>query len=143
MPKKSNVKLPPSPAHQRIVDENGLPTIYFTRFLVDIMSGVGVVDANGDGISEALAKLALVVEQNKTDIQAVDTKVDTKTDANATLIADNTTAIGTNTQGITDNATAIGDNATAIGTNTTHIGNLSSLNTSNKSNLVSAINEKT
>ena len=104
------MKLPPSPANIRIVDENGLPTLYFNRFLIDLMIGLSTVDGNGDSIVDVLHDLSLKVEQNTTDIATNSTEVaknTTEITANTTAIASNATDIATNTTDIASNASAI------------------------------------
>ena len=124
MPTKANIKLPPSPANIRIVDENGLPTLYFNRFLIDLMIGLSTVDGNGNSIVDIIHDLSLKVEQNILDITA-----------NSTAVATNATDIATNSTDITANTTDIATNSTDIATNTTVITDNTSAITINKTDI--------
>lgn len=89
----------------------------------------GIYNAKNEADTNAtnIGTLANLTTDSKTNVVSAINEVDSHADTNASNIASNTSAIETNT--------------TNIGTNTTNIGTLANLNTTNKTNLVSAINE--
>lgn len=103
-------------------------------YLVDYNGDMSKIDTaiynaknEADTNATSIGTLANLTTDTKTNIVSAINEVDSHADTNASNIASNTSAIETNT--------------TNIGTNTTNIGTLANLNTTTKTNLVSAINE--
>ena len=121
----------------------------------NLVAAINEVDTNTNNNAGSVGVLTSLTTTARNNLVAAVNEVDSNTDTNTGNITTNTTNIATNTtdisancSSITTNATNISSNAAAItgntnsiNTNSTRIGNLPSLTTTNKSNLVVAVNE--